>query len=130
MLFKENITEKELIGHITTLNKDRFVDGILVQLPLPKSINETLICQTIEPSKDVDGFHSSNLGNFSVDEEVVVPATALAVRELIIRTQIETKGKNAVVIGRSKHVGLPIALLLHSDGKVIFFISFKMVHAY
>lgn len=79
-------------------------------------IMEKEICQAVVPKKDVDGFHLQNLGNLSLDTRCIIPATALAVRELISRSNLETLGKNAVVVGRSKHVGLPIALLLHSDG--------------
>ena len=71
------------------------------------------------PNKDVDGFHSQNMGKLSVDCDSIVPATALGVIELIHRTKVETFGKNAVVIGRSKHIGLPVALILHCDGKGI-----------
>lgn len=102
---------------IDSLNKDPSVDGVLVQLPLPKNINEKEICQAIIPKKDVDGFHLANIGNLTLDNSSITPATALAVKELVLRTKIETFGKNAVVVGRSKHVGLPIALLLHADGK-------------
>lgn len=90
-----------------------------MQLPLPKHMNEHEICQAIIPNKDVDGFHLENLGNLALNNSRFIPATALAVKELIIRSNIETFGKNAVVVGRSKHVGLPIALLLHADSKGI-----------
>lgn len=113
----ENITQVELLKEIDNLNRDPSVDGVLVQLPLPKSINEREVCQAIIPKKDVDGFHLENLGNLTLDNNSIVPATALAVKELVLRSKIETFGKNAVVVGRSKHVGLPIALLLHADGK-------------
>ncbi|KAG5316929.1 MTDC protein, partial [Pseudoatta argentina] len=113
----ENITQAELLKEIDNLNRDPSVDGVLVQLPLPKSINEREVCQAIIPKKDVDGFHLKNLGNLTLDNNSIVPATALAVKELVLRSKIETFGKNAVVVGRSKHVGLPIALLLHADGK-------------
>ncbi|EFN81188.1 bifunctional methylenetetrahydrofolate dehydrogenase/cyclohydrolase, mitochondrial [Harpegnathos saltator] len=113
----ENITQTDLLKEINSLNRDPTVDGILVQLPLPKSMNEKEVCQAIIPKKDVDGFHLENIGNLTLDSRSIVPATALAVRELVIRSKIETFGKNAVVVGRSKHVGLPIALLLHSDSK-------------
>ncbi|XP_020282796.1 bifunctional methylenetetrahydrofolate dehydrogenase/cyclohydrolase, mitochondrial [Pseudomyrmex gracilis] len=113
----ENITQAELLKEIDCLNGDPSVDGVLVQLPLPKDMNEKEVCQAIVPKKDVDGFHLENLGNLTLDNSSIIPATALAVKELILRTKIETFGKNAVVVGRSKHVGLPIALLLHADGK-------------
>lgn len=113
----ESITQQELIKEINHLNADGTVDGILVQLPLVKHMNEHEVCQTIAPNKDVDGFHLENLGSLTLNSSGIVPATALAVKELIIRSNIETFGRNAVVVGRSKHVGLPIALLLHADGK-------------
>lgn len=111
----ENISQSDLINEINNLNGDKSVDGILVQLPLPKGISEKEVCQAITPKKDVDGFHLENLGNLTLDNNSIIPATALAVKELIVRSNIETFGKNAVVVGRSKHVGLPIALLLHAD---------------
>ncbi|XP_046414158.1 bifunctional methylenetetrahydrofolate dehydrogenase/cyclohydrolase, mitochondrial [Neodiprion fabricii] len=111
-----DVAQAALIERIQLYNVDPLVDGVLVQLPLPKGINEKEICHAVTPSKDVDGFHSENIGNLSSDKKGIVPATALGVKELIIRTKVETFGKNAVVIGRSKHVGLPIALLLHADG--------------
>ncbi|XP_076474400.1 bifunctional methylenetetrahydrofolate dehydrogenase/cyclohydrolase, mitochondrial isoform X1 [Bombus vancouverensis nearcticus] len=116
---KENNSQQDLIKEIDYLNKDENVDGIIVQLPLPKHMNEHEICQAIVPNKDVDGFHLENLGNLALNNSRFIPATALAVKELIIRSNIETFGKNAVVVGRSKHVGLPIALLLHADSKGI-----------
>lgn len=114
---EEDKTQQDLIKEIDILNKDDTVDGILVQLPLTKGMNEREVCQAIVPSKDVDGFHLENLGSLALSSNGIVPATALAVKELIIRSNIETFGKNAVVVGRSKHVGLPIALLLHADSK-------------
>ena len=114
---EENIMQQELIQKIDNLNKDQTVDGIIVQLPLAKHINEQEVCQTIAPNKDVDGFHLKNLGSLALNSSGIVPATALAVKELIVRSNIETFGRNAVVVGRSKHVGLPIALLLHADSK-------------
>ncbi|OAD58646.1 Bifunctional methylenetetrahydrofolate dehydrogenase/cyclohydrolase, mitochondrial [Eufriesea mexicana] len=114
---EENSLQQDLMKEIDCLNKDETVDGILVQLPLTKNMNEQEICQAITPCKDVDGFHLENLGGLALNSNGIIPATALAVKELIIRNNIETFGKNAVVVGRSKHVGLPIALLLHADSK-------------
>ncbi|XP_012252890.1 bifunctional methylenetetrahydrofolate dehydrogenase/cyclohydrolase, mitochondrial [Athalia rosae] len=116
ILCSTDITQVSLVERIQSYNTDPSIDGILVQLPLPKGLDEKKICHSISPSKDVDGFHSENIGNLSSDKSGIIPATALGVRELIVRTKIDTFGKNAVVIGRSKHVGLPIALLLHADG--------------
>lgn len=117
ILLNKNIKQAELIQIIQNLNADRNIDGVLVQLPLPEGLDEKEACHTVLPSKDVDGFHSENLGKLSTDSEGFVPATALAVRELIQRSGVPTIGRNAVVIGRSKHVGLPTALLLHANGK-------------
>ncbi|KZC13003.1 Bifunctional methylenetetrahydrofolate dehydrogenase/cyclohydrolase, mitochondrial [Dufourea novaeangliae] len=114
LLFEESITQKDLMKTIDQLNKNETVNGILVQLPLPEHINEYEICQKIVPHKDVDGFHSDNIGRLSLNNDTLIPATALGVMELILRSKIDTIGKNAVVVGRSKHVGLPIALLLHT----------------
>lgn len=115
--FDERISSRELLNTIEALNNDPEVDGIIVQLPLPKHIDESTACQAIIPFKDVDGFHMENVGKLTLGIKGIVPATPAGVRELIIRSKIETLGKNAVVVGRSKNVGLPIALLLHSDGK-------------
>ncbi|XP_066593628.1 bifunctional methylenetetrahydrofolate dehydrogenase/cyclohydrolase, mitochondrial isoform X2 [Prorops nasuta] len=113
----DEITQAQLIQQIVQLNEDPSVDGILVQLPLPKGIEQREICEAIIPEKDVDGFHSTNIGNLTLNNSSIIPATALAVVELIKRIHFDTIGKNAVIIGRSKHVGLPIALLLHADSK-------------
>lgn len=110
-----SITQDELITMINELNEDDSVDGILVQLPVPEHINERTICNTVSPDKDVDGFNEQNVGRLCLDMESLVACTPLGIRELLKRTGIETFGKNAVVAGRSKNVGLPIALLLHSD---------------
>lgn len=114
--FDNSVTQEELLRKVQKLNNDPKVDGILVQLPVPEHINEREVCQAVTPTKDVDGFHLSNIGNLALNNKGIIPATALGVKELIVRSNIPTFGKNAVVIGRSKHVGLPIALLLHSDG--------------
>lgn len=103
--------------NINSLNEDPSVDGIIVQLPLPKGLDEKEVCQAISPKKDVDGFHLENIGNLTLDSKGIIPATVLGVKELIVRSNVKTFGKHAVVIGRSKHVGLPMALLLHADGK-------------
>lgn len=113
----EDVLEEEVLNQIDMLNKDNTVDGIIVQLPVPAHIDEKKLCDAISPDKDVDGFHRTNIGSLTLDRESIIPATALGVKELIVRSKIETFGKNAVVIGRSKHVGLPIAILLSSDGK-------------
>lgn len=110
-------TEQELLNLIEQLNSDSNVDGILVQLPVPEHINERKICNAVICEKDVDGFNVFNVGRMCLDMKSMVPATPLGVIELLKRTGIETFGKNAVVIGRSKNVSMPIAMLMHADGR-------------
>lgn len=86
-----------------------------MQLPVPEHINERRICDAVKKEKDVDGFNEINVGRLALDTESIVPCTALGVRELLEYYDIETKGKNAVVVGRSKNVSLPIFMMLHSD---------------
>jgi len=112
----DSVTEAELLERIQALNHDNSVDGILVQLPLPWRISERRVCDTVVPWKDVDGFSVINVGRFCCDTTAMLPATPAGVVELIRRSEIPTFGKNAVVCGRSKNVGMPIAMLLHSDG--------------
>lgn len=112
----ETILEEELLGEINKLNDDNGVDGILVQLPVPEHISERRVCNAIAPNKDVDGFHIINVGRFCVDLKSMIPATPSGVIEMLKRTGVETFGKTAVVCGRSKNVGMPISMLLHSDG--------------
>jgi methylenetetrahydrofolate dehydrogenase (NADP+) / methenyltetrahydrofolate cyclohydrolase len=108
----ENISEVELLKVIHDLNNDETVDGFIVQLPLPKHISEKKIIEAIAPEKDVDGFHPINLGKLMLGQDTFVPATPMGIMEMLKRYNIETKGKNAVVIGRSNIVGTPISLLL------------------
>ncbi|KAF8789528.1 Bifunctional methylenetetrahydrofolate like protein [Argiope bruennichi] len=109
-------TEDEVLNIIRELNDNPNVDGILVQLPLPNHMNERKVCNAIAPHKDVDGFHVVNVGRFCLDMNALMPCTPLGIMELLRRTGIETFGKNAVVCGRSKNVGMPMAMLLHADG--------------
>lgn len=111
------VTESELLALIEELNEDAQVDGILVQLPLPGHINERRICNAVCCDKDVDGFNEKNVGRLCLDMNTLIPCTPLGVQLLLQRTGIETYGKNAVVVGRSKNVGMPISMLLHADGK-------------
>lgn len=110
------ITQEDLLLKIQELNNDNSVDGILVQLPLPEGIDERTICNAVQADKDVDGFNELNMGRLSLDMDTMIPCTPLGVYELLRRTGVKTFGKNAVVVGRSKNVSLPIAMLLHSDG--------------
>ncbi|XP_061204247.1 bifunctional methylenetetrahydrofolate dehydrogenase/cyclohydrolase, mitochondrial isoform X2 [Neopsephotus bourkii] len=112
-----SITEEELLDLISKLNNDANVDGLLVQLPLPEHIDERKICNAVSPDKDVDGFHVINVGRMCLDQYSMLPATPWGVWEIIKRTGIPTLGKNVVVAGRSKNVGMPIAMLLHTDGR-------------
>ncbi len=111
-IFPENISEKELLQQIHLLNKDDDVDGFIVQLPLPKHINEKRIIESISPEKDVDGFHPINLGKMMIGEDGFIPATPMGIMEMLKRYNIETNGKHAVVLGRSNIVGTPISILL------------------
>lgn len=108
----ESTTEEELLQIIDKLNKDNSVHGILVQLPLPKHINEEKIILAISPKKDVDGFHPENVGNLVIGKKSFLPCTPHGIIVLLQKMKIETSGKHAVVIGRSNIVGKPIALLL------------------
>lgn len=117
MNISPDITEEELLKLIDELNNNDNVDGILVQLPVPDHINERRICNAISCDKDVDGFNERNVGRLCLDMKTLIPCTPLGVQELIKRTGVETFGKNAVVVGRSKNVGMPIAMLLHADGR-------------
>ncbi|XP_034396510.1 probable bifunctional methylenetetrahydrofolate dehydrogenase/cyclohydrolase 2 isoform X1 [Cyclopterus lumpus] len=112
-----SVSQEELLELIDKMNRDWRVSGLLVQLPLPEHINERAVCNAIAPEKDVDGFHIVNIGKLCLDQRSMVPATPAAVWEIIKRAGIETVGKNVLVAGRSKNVGMPIAMLLHSDRK-------------
>lgn len=110
--FNNDITEEELLKVIHSLNYDREVDGIIVQLPLPEHIDEKKITSAIDPEKDVDGQTDINMGRFYKGEEAFIPCTPKAILELIKASGVEIKGKNAVVVGRSNIVGKPAAQLL------------------
>ncbi|XP_039606775.1 probable bifunctional methylenetetrahydrofolate dehydrogenase/cyclohydrolase 2 isoform X3 [Polypterus senegalus] len=112
-----NVTQEELLELIDKMNRDWKVSGLLVQLPLPEHISERAVCNAVAPEKDVDGFHIVNVGKLCLDQKSMIPATPAAVWEIIKRTGIDTFGKNVVVAGRSKNVGLPISMLLHTDGR-------------
>jgi methylenetetrahydrofolate dehydrogenase (NADP+) / methenyltetrahydrofolate cyclohydrolase len=110
--FPETISQTELLRELDELNNDDDIDGILVQLPLPKHISEERIIQQINPSKDVDGFHPLSVGKMVSGAATFIPATPYGILLLLQHYQIETKGKHAVVIGRSHIVGTPMSLLL------------------
>ena len=107
-----NITEEELLKLIDKYNKDPKIHGILVQLPLPKHINETKILYAIDPKKDVDGFHPVNVGKLMIGEADYLPCTPAGIQQLIIRTGAKIDGAEVVVVGRSNIVGKPIANIL------------------
>lgn len=115
----ESTTEAELLEMIDKLNKDPQVNGILVQLPLPKHMNEEKIIEAISPAKDVDGFHPVNVGALSIGKKGFISCTPYGVIQLLKRSGIEIDGKNCVIIGRSNIVGKPMAqLLLRENGTV------------
>ena len=108
----EDVTEDALIAEIERLNQNELVDGILVQLPLPKHISEDRVIASISPEKDVDGFHATNVARLWLNQPCIVPCTPKGVIVLLDRAGIEITGKNAVVVGRSNIVGKPVAKLL------------------
>ena len=112
---EEQVTESELLLQIEELNQNPGVDGILVQLPLPKHINESAIIQAIQPNKDVDGFHPISAGKLVQGLPTFIPATPYGILLMLEHFQLSTKGKHAVVIGRSNIVGRPMSILLSSN---------------
>lgn len=113
--FGETVTEAELLFKLNELNGDFDVDGILVQLPLPKHISEQKVIETIFPSKDVDGFHAESVGKMVQGLPTFYPATPYGILLMLEHYNIETKGKHAVIIGRSNIVGRPISILLNKN---------------
>ena len=108
----ENVSQEDLLKEIEKLNEDKGIDGFIVQLPLPKHINEQEVLLTINPDKDADGFHPTNFGRMALGLEAFIPATPYGILELLSQYKIPTDGKNVVVIGRSDIVGRPISILL------------------
>ena len=108
---EDTITEDELLGMIDELNNDETVDGILVQLPLPRHINEMKVVEAISPKKDVDGFHPESAASLFLNREGFVPCTPAGVMELLDAINYDLEGKEVVVVGRSNNVGKPVALL-------------------
>lgn len=113
--FDENVAEAELIASIERLNNDEDIDGILVQLPLPKQVNEEKIINLIHPDKDVDGFHPVSIGKLVQGLPAFIPATPYGIMLMLEHYKIETSGKHAVVIGRSNIVGRPMSILLSQN---------------
>jgi len=108
----EDTTEEVLLENIEKLNNDDDIDGFIVQLPLPKHIDEQKILMVINPDKDVDGFHPTNVGRMTLDLPCYLPATPFGILELLERYKVETSGKDVVVIGRSHIVGRPMSILM------------------
>jgi methylenetetrahydrofolate dehydrogenase (NADP+)/methenyltetrahydrofolate cyclohydrolase len=113
------VTTEQLLAEVRKLNEDDAIDGILVQLPLPKHVNKHAILEGVDPAKDVDGFHSANVGSLVLGHETLVACTPSGVMELLHRSGVKMEGANAVVLGRSDDVGKPQALLLmHANATV------------
>lgn len=112
----ETISEADLLEKIKELNEDDNLDGFIVQLPLPKHIDEHKILMSIDPEKDVDGFHPANFGKMALEMETFLPATPYGIMELLARYKVETSGKHTVVIGRSHIVGRPMSILMSRKG--------------
>src|ERR1041384_6336284 len=113
------VTTEQLLAEVRKLNEDDAIDGILVQLPLPKHVDKHAILEGVDPRKDVDGFHSANVGSLVLGHETLVACTPLGVMELLRRSNVKIEGANAVVLGRSDDVGKPQALLLmHANATV------------
>ena len=113
---EENISQEALLATIEKLNNDQSVDGFIVQLPLPKHIDEEVVLHAINPNKDVDGFHPTNFGKMALGIETFIPATPFGIMELLKRYKLDISGKHAVVIGRSHIVGRPMSILLSEKG--------------
>ncbi len=106
------VSEAELLEKITELNQDKNLDGFIVQLPLPDQMDQEKIIMAIDPNKDVDGFHPENFGKMALEMSTFLPATPYGILSLLERYQIETKGKDCVIIGRSRIVGRPMSILM------------------
>tara|TARA_Y100000996_G_scaffold413299_1_gene401240 strand:+ start:226 stop:1107 length:882 start_codon:yes stop_codon:yes gene_type:complete len=114
----ESISEKDLLMEIQKLNKNKEIDGFIVQLPLPNHINDEKVLLTVRADKDVDGFHPENFGRMALNMESFIPATPFGIVELLDRYNIDLNGKSAVIIGRSNIVGRPISILLSRKAKI------------
>lgn len=111
-----DISQKALLATIEKLNNDPLLDGFIVQLPLPKHIDEEVVLHAINPNKDVDGFHPTNFGKMALGMQTFIPATPFGIMELLKRYKLDISGKHAVVIGRSHIVGRPMSILLSEKG--------------
>jgi len=115
--YPASITEKALLDAVEFLNKDEEIDGFIVQLPLPVHISAEKVIRSINPEKDVDGFHPMNIGNMALNLPCYLPATPYGIVQLIKRSDIETEGKHCVVLGRSNIVGTPVSILMSRNNK-------------
>ena len=113
---ESNISEEDLLRHIKDLNQDDNLDGYIVQLPLPKHIDDEKILLAIDPRKDVDGFHPTNFGRMALELNAFIPATPFGILQLLKRYKVPTSGKHCVVVGRSHIVGRPISILMSQKG--------------
>ena len=114
----EDTTEEELLNEIAILNVDNDIDGFIVQLPLPSHIDEQKILMAVDPNKDVDGFHPTNVGKMALNLPTFISATPFGILELLERYEVETSGKHVVVLGRSHIVGSPMSILLSQKRKI------------
>jgi methylenetetrahydrofolate dehydrogenase (NADP+)/methenyltetrahydrofolate cyclohydrolase len=114
----DDISEKELLNEIAILNIDNDIDGFIVQLPLPKHIDEQKVLMAVDPNKDVDGFHPTNVGKMALNLPTFISATPYGILELLDRYNVETSGKHVVILGRSHIVGSPMSILLSQKRKV------------
>lgn len=114
----EDVSEDKLLTEIYKINNNSQIDGLIVQLPLPKHIDEVKVTQAIDSTKDVDGFHPFNIGNMVLNQPTFLPATPAGILELLSRYKIETSGKNCVIIGRSHIVGSPMSILMARNSKI------------
>jgi 5,10-methylene-tetrahydrofolate dehydrogenase/methenyl tetrahydrofolate cyclohydrolase len=118
--FNDTVKETEIVNKITDLNNDNSIHGILIQLPLPKHINENNVLSKVSLNKDVDGFHCSNIGNLTLNKQpTFIPCTPKGCIELLKRSEIDIEGKHAVILGRSNIVGLPLSLLLLHENATV-----------
>lgn len=108
----DNVSEEELLSEVDKINNNQDIDGLIVQLPLPSHIDEMKVTEAIDPKKDVDGFHPSNIGRMALNLATYLPATPAGILELLKRYNVETSGKHCVVIGRSHIVGSPMSVLM------------------
>jgi len=128
--FDESISEEELLAEIENINNNDEIDGLIVQLPLPKHINPDRMTDAILPEKDVDGFHTYNAGQLSKNMDTFIPATPYGIVKLLMHYGIETKGKHAVVVGRSMIVGRPMSILLSSSNSDYGNATVTLAHRY